>query len=141
MQQAILVILVFFGFVTCFKSHSVNLKEINLIKCYHALEKSGYGLNDRAIEVRSRQRRKNFSSSLCVHTSSGAHPASCTIGTAGLFPGLKRGRGVTLTTDPYLVPRSRMSRSYYLLYPPPKRLLECRRIALAFMFWRKLSMP
>jgi hypothetical protein len=29
-----------------------------------------------------------------------------------LFPELKRGRGVTLTTHPYLVPRSRMSRSY-----------------------------
>jgi hypothetical protein len=29
-----------------------------------------------------------------------------------LFPGLKRYRGVTLTTYPHLVPRSRMSRSY-----------------------------
>jgi hypothetical protein len=34
--------------------------------------------------------------------------------------GLKRGRGVTLTTHPHLVPRSRMSRSY--TSPPPKRL-------------------
>jgi hypothetical protein len=37
-----------------------------------------------------------------------------------LSPGLKRGRGVTLTTHPYLVPRSRMSRSYTSC--PPKRL-------------------
>jgi hypothetical protein len=29
-----------------------------------------------------------------------------------LSPGEKRGRGVTLTTHPHLVPRSRMSRSY-----------------------------
>jgi hypothetical protein len=29
-----------------------------------------------------------------------------------ISPGLRRGRGVTLTTHPHLVPRSRMSRSY-----------------------------
>jgi hypothetical protein len=37
-----------------------------------------------------------------------------------LSPGLKRGRGVTLTTHPHLVPRSSMSRSY--TSSPPKRL-------------------
>jgi hypothetical protein len=31
---------------------------------------------------------------------------------AALFPRVKRGRGVTLTTHPHLVPRSWMSRSY-----------------------------
>jgi hypothetical protein len=36
-----------------------------------------------------RQRRKDFSSSLCVQTGSGAHPASCTMGTGGPFPGPK----------------------------------------------------
>jgi hypothetical protein len=50
---------------------------------------SGYGLHDRVIEVRSRQRRKNFSSSLCVQTRSGAYPASCTMGTGGPFLGAK----------------------------------------------------
>jgi hypothetical protein len=30
-----------------------------------------------------------FSSSLCVQTSSGAHPASCPVGTMCLFPGGK----------------------------------------------------
>jgi hypothetical protein len=45
-----------------------------------------------------RQRRKDFSSSLCVQTSCGAHPASCTVGTGVLSSGLKRGRDVTLTT-------------------------------------------
>jgi hypothetical protein len=33
-----------------------------------------------------RQRRKDFSFSLCVQTGSGAHPASCTMGTEGPFP-------------------------------------------------------
>jgi hypothetical protein len=80
----------------------------------------GYGLNDRAIEVRSPQRRRDFSSSVCVQTGSGAHPASCSMGTGVLSPGLKRGRGVTLTTHPHLMPRSRMSRSY--TSSPPKRL-------------------
>jgi hypothetical protein len=50
---------------------------------------SGYGLDDRAIEVRSQAEGKCFSSSLCVQTSSGAHPASCTMGTGGPFPGDK----------------------------------------------------
>jgi hypothetical protein len=36
-----------------------------------------------------RQRRKDFSSSLCVLTGSGAHPAFCTMGTGGPFPGAK----------------------------------------------------
>jgi hypothetical protein len=38
-----------------------------------------------------------------VHTSLGAHPASCTMGT-GSFPGVKSGRGVTLTPHSLLVP-------------------------------------
>jgi hypothetical protein len=37
---------------------------------------SGYGLEDRAIEVRSPTEAKDFSSSLCVQTGSGVHPAS-----------------------------------------------------------------
>jgi hypothetical protein len=49
----------------------------------------GYGLDDRAIEVRFPAEVKDFSSSLCVQTGSGAHPASCTIGTRGPFPGDK----------------------------------------------------
>jgi hypothetical protein len=63
-----------------------------------------------------RQRRKDFSSSLCVQTGSGAHPSSCPMSTGGFSQGVKRGRGVTLTTHPHLVPRSWMSRSYSL--PP-----------------------
>jgi hypothetical protein len=48
---------------------------------------SGYGLKDRAIEVRSPAGAKDFSCSHCVQTGSGAHPASCPTGTGGPFPG------------------------------------------------------
>jgi len=49
---------------------------------------SQYGLDDRAIGVRSPARTKDFSSNLCVQTGSGAHPASCTMGTGGkAWPG------------------------------------------------------
>jgi hypothetical protein len=48
---------------------------------------SDYGLDDQAIEVRSQAKAKDFSSSLCVQTGAGAHPASCTKGTGGPFPG------------------------------------------------------
>jgi hypothetical protein len=67
---------------------------------------SDYGLDDRAIGVRSPAGAEDFSSNLCVQTGSGAHPASCTMGTGVLSPGVKRGRGVMLTTHPHLVPRS-----------------------------------
>jgi len=43
-----------------------------------------------------------------VQTGPGAHPASCTMGT-GSLPGVKSGRGVTLTHHPFLVPWSRKS--------------------------------
>jgi hypothetical protein len=47
---------------------------------------SDYGLDDRAIGVRSPAGAKDFSSSFRVQTGSGAHPASCTMGTGGPFP-------------------------------------------------------
>jgi hypothetical protein len=50
---------------------------------------SDYGLDVRAIGVRSPAGTKDFSSILCVQTDSGAHPASCTMGTGGPFPGGK----------------------------------------------------
>ena len=45
-----------------------------------------------------------------VQTAPGDHPASCTMGT-GSFPRVKYGRGVLLTTHPFLVPRSWKSRA------------------------------
>ena len=59
---------------------------------------TGYGLDGPGIESRWGAR---FSAS--VQTGPGAHPASCTMGT-GSFPGVKSGRGVTLTPHPLLVP-------------------------------------
>jgi hypothetical protein len=45
---------------------------------------SDYSLDDRgSIPC---QKQKDFSCSLCVQTGSGTHPASCTVGTGGLFP-------------------------------------------------------
>ena len=41
-----------------------------------------------------------------VQTGPEAHPASCAMGT-GSFPGVKCGRGVTLTPHTLLVPRSK----------------------------------
>jgi hypothetical protein len=79
---------------------------------------SGYGLDYRAIGVRSPAGAKDFSSNLCVQTGSEAHPASCTMGTGVPFPGAKHGRGVTLTTHPHLVPMLRNSRSYISSLPP-----------------------
>jgi hypothetical protein len=89
---------------------------------------SDYGLDDRVIGVRSPEGAEDFSSSLCVQTGSGAHPASCTMGTGGPFPGVKRGRGVMLTTHPNLVPRSGMNRSY--TSSPPSASVACRGTAL-----------
>jgi hypothetical protein len=50
---------------------------------------SDCGLDDRAIGFRSPAGVKNFSSSLCIQTGPGAHPASCAMGTGGPFPGGK----------------------------------------------------
>jgi hypothetical protein len=44
---------------------------------------SGYGLDDR---VWSPTEAEDFSSSLCVETGFGAHPAYCAVGTGGPFP-------------------------------------------------------
>jgi hypothetical protein len=60
----------------------------------------GYGLDDRAIGVRSPAGAKDFSSSLCVQTGSGAHPAFCTMGTGGPFPGGKARPGLDADHSP-----------------------------------------
>jgi hypothetical protein len=59
---------------------------------------TGYGLD--SLRIKSRWGAR-FSAP--VQTGPGAHPASCIMGT-GSFPGVKSGRGVTLTTHPLLVP-------------------------------------
>jgi hypothetical protein len=52
-----------------------------------------YRLDDQATEVTSLAGAEDFSSSLCVQTGSGAHPASCPVGTWGPFPGGKAWTG------------------------------------------------
>jgi hypothetical protein len=61
-----------------------------------------YGLDDRAIGVQSPAEAKDFSSSLCVQTGCGAHPASYPMGAGGPFPGGKVRPGVSLL---YLSPK------------------------------------
>jgi len=51
-----------------------------------------------------------------VQTGLEAHPASCTMGT-GSFPGVRCGRGVTLTPHPLLVQRSKIEYSYTSTHP------------------------
>jgi hypothetical protein len=61
---------------------------------------SDYGLDDREIGVRSPAGAKDFSSSLCVQTGSGAHPASCPMGTGGPFTGSKARPGRDADNSP-----------------------------------------
>jgi len=72
-----------------------------------------------------------------VQTGPGAHPTFCTIGT-GSFPGVKSGRGVTLTPHPLLVPWSRKSRATPLLplwaVRPVQSLSACTRVHFTFLY-------
>jgi hypothetical protein len=75
----------------------------------------------RAIGVRSpAEAKSNFTLSSVSRPDLGPTQPPVPWVQRALSPGLKRGRGVTLTTHPHLVPRSRMSRSY--TFSPPKRL-------------------
>jgi hypothetical protein len=71
-----------------------------------------------------------------VQTVPGAHPASCTMGT-GSFPGVKSGRGVTLTPRPLLVSCSRKGRAIHLLplwaVRPVQSLSACTKVHFSFL--------
>ena len=86
---------------------------------------TGYGLDGPGIESRW---WRDFPP---VQTGPGAHPTACTMGTA-CFPGVKSGRGVTLTPHPLLVPWSRKSRAIHLLpvwvVRPVQSLSACTRV-------------
>ena len=70
-----------------------------------------------------------------VQTGPGAHPVSCKMGT-GSFPGIKSGRGVTLTPHPLLVPWSRKNSTIPQLTPwavrPVQSLIACTRVHFTF---------
>ena len=72
---------------------------------------TGYALDGPRIESRWVARL-----SAPVQTGPGAHPASCTVG-IGSFPGIKSGRGVTLTPHPLLLPWSKKGYSYTSTLP------------------------
>jgi hypothetical protein len=67
----------------------------------------GYGLDDRGPRVRFPAGTGNFSLQHRVQNGSGAHPASCPLGTRGSFPGGKAA-GAWSWPHLHLVPRSRM---------------------------------
>jgi hypothetical protein len=73
--------------------------------------------------------------SVPVQTGPGANPASCTMG-SGSIPGVKSGRGVTMTPHPLLVPWSRKGRAIPLLplwaVWPVQSLSACTRVHFTF---------
>jgi hypothetical protein len=73
-----------------------------------------------------------------VHTGPGALPTSGTMGT-GSSPGVKSGRGETLTPHPLLVPWSWNSRATSLppqwAVRPVQSLSACTRVTLLFYVW------
>jgi hypothetical protein len=68
--------------------------------------------------VRSQAGAKDFSSSLCVQTGSGAHPASCTMVTGGPFPGGKTRPGRDADHSPPSSAEVENELQLYLLSPP-----------------------
>jgi hypothetical protein len=65
--------------------------------------------------VRSPAGEKDFSPSTCVQTGSGAHPASCTMGTWGALPGVKRGQGRDADHSPPSSAEVKNEQELYLL--------------------------
>jgi hypothetical protein len=72
---------------------------------------SDYGLDDRVIGVRSLIGAKNLPLAFVYRLAPGPTQPAVQWVLGVLFPGLKRGRWVTLTTHSHLVPKSRMRRS------------------------------
>jgi hypothetical protein len=117
-----------------------------LINGYNSLDEpdssvsiaSGYRLDDRAIEVLSPAGANDFSSSLCVQTGSGVHPASYAMGTGGPFTGGKARPASDPDHLPLLVLRPRMSRSY--ISSPPSAFMACSGTALALAITRLIGL-
>jgi hypothetical protein len=89
------------------------------------------------MKIPSPTEAKDSSSSPCVRTGFGAHSASCSMGIGVLFPGGEAWRRRNADRSPHLVPRSKMSRSYFS--SPPSASMACGGIALLYLtllgFW------
>jgi hypothetical protein len=85
---------------------------------------SDYGLDDRAIEVRSPAGAKDSFSNLCVQTGSEAIPASCTMGDGVPFPRSKARPGRDADHSPPSSAEVVNEYELYLLSPqaPPWRV-------------------
>jgi hypothetical protein len=95
--------------------------------CYNSVPLlSEYRLDDLATGVRSPAEAMDFSSSLCVQTSSETHPVAYPVGTGDPFPGVQSGRDAD--HSPHLVLRSRMSTAY--VFSPLSAWMACSRTAL-----------
>ena len=73
-----------------------------------------------------------------VQTGPGPHPASCTMGT-GSFPGVKSGRGVTLTPQPFQCRGHERVELYLYFHLRAVRhvqsLSACTRVTFTFTFY------
>jgi hypothetical protein len=85
-------------------------------------------------QVRSPAESKDFSSNLCVLTSSEAHPASCIMDTGGLFPGGKARLGRDTDHSPHLVPDQGRVRAI-----PPLPPWSCMTVAVQLLTYISTS--
>jgi hypothetical protein len=93
---------------------------------------SEYGLDNRAIGIRSPAEAKNVSSNLCVQTGSAAHPTTSTMGTGGPFPGGKERPGRDADHSPPSSAEVKNDRSYTSSHPSAS--MACSGIALFLFF-------
>jgi hypothetical protein len=99
---------------------------------------AGYGLDDRAIVVRIPAEVKgSFPLPSVSRSALGPTQPPVQWVPGVLSQGLKRGRGVTLTTHSHVESRSRMSRSYSPL--PPGAFVACSGTALVYYFMSALA--
>jgi hypothetical protein len=81
-------------------------------------------VSDWTIGVRSSSEAEDFSSSLCVQTGCEVHPATCTMGSGGPFPGGKAQPGRDADHSPPSSAEVKNEQKLYLLSPhaPPWRV-------------------